>query len=372
MSSNNFVTQLGVPRLSAIILFMCLATVAAGQTAYTLETPAGPVEMVPQIRDISGVRYAAVAPFIEAAAGGQRIAGNTAQIDLRGATAWVDDGRNRVSGSRGNITLTHPPRIVDGALWIGVADLVVFFESSFNVRWSPVALAPAPEEIVPEEAEEAMPEDLLTPFDLDDAVPPTPVAPVAPVETAYSVVIDPGHGGTDKGATGASGITESGLALSVSQALEKLATPESGFVAHLTRSDDRLLSYTERVRIVQESNAKLVVSIHAGDALTPTVSGYAIMYASGAGPGDPRTVASQAAATVLAEALTKETGREVIAIRGMPLRVSHSADTPTVLIVIGSLNNPADERFLTDEANQARVAAGLAQGLNALASKRSL
>ncbi len=91
-------------------------------------------------------------------------------------------------------------------------------------------------------------------------------------DDVYDIVIDPGHGGVDPGASGADGVTyESELTLTISQMLkEKLEA--AGYKVLLTREEDvnpgnnpeGLDNYGEnsRVGLVYESGAKMNISMH--------------------------------------------------------------------------------------------------------------
>ena len=81
---------------------------------------------------------------------------------------------------------------------------------------------------------------------------------------AFTVVIDPGHGGHDPGAE-AQGVREAHLVLSMAERLAaELQGP--GVTVHLTRHDDSFVSLDDRVDIARAHGADLLVSIHA-DAL---------------------------------------------------------------------------------------------------------
>lgn len=79
------------------------------------------------------------------------------------------------------------------------------------------------------------------------------------------VVIDPGHGGFDPGAT-AGGYVEKRLVLALAQALKEEIEAQGIARVALTRSDDRYLLHTERYRIAQRLDADLFLSIHADSA----------------------------------------------------------------------------------------------------------
>ena len=86
---------------------------------------------------------------------------------------------------------------------------------------------------------------------------PPPLGPAA-------VVIDPGHGGIDTGAT-ALGLVEKNLTLDVAARVAR-ALEKQGVSVTLTRSTDRAVSLEERVRIGNAARGALFVSIHFNDA----------------------------------------------------------------------------------------------------------
>lgn len=76
------------------------------------------------------------------------------------------------------------------------------------------------------------------------------------------LVIDPGHGGKDPGASGA-GYQEKDLVLGLAKALRDQLVEEGGIRVALTRSDDRFLVLQERFEIARRLDADLFLSIHA-------------------------------------------------------------------------------------------------------------
>ena len=108
------------------------------------------------------------------------------------------------------------------------------------------------------------------------------------------VMIDPGHGGEDPGAIGASGTREKDIALSIAKKLEELISKESSIRCGLTRRRDYFVPLGERVRIAQEAGAHLLVSIHADAWVSPDARGSSVFALSERG-------ASSAAAKWLAQ-----------------------------------------------------------------------
>jgi N-acetylmuramoyl-L-alanine amidase len=91
------------------------------------------------------------------------------------------------------------------------------------------------------------------------------------------VMIDPGHGGYDPGASSASGIQEKDLALAIATRLE-LALAERGLRAEMTRTSDVFVPLPERTRIANRAGAALFVSIHLNWSPNPTTSGLEVYY----------------------------------------------------------------------------------------------
>jgi N-acetylmuramoyl-L-alanine amidase len=81
------------------------------------------------------------------------------------------------------------------------------------------------------------------------------------------IVIDAGHGGVDPGSIGPSGTYEKNITLSISKMLEKLINEEPGLRAIMTRTGDYYISPNGRPAFATKANADLLVSIHA-DAFT--------------------------------------------------------------------------------------------------------
>jgi N-acetylmuramoyl-L-alanine amidase len=85
---------------------------------------------------------------------------------------------------------------------------------------------------------------------------PTPPVPVT------VIVLDPGHGGIDRGAS-VRGIVEKDLALDFAKALAAKLEALGRFKVVMTRDDDRFVSLSARVRMGRDHHASLFVSIHA-------------------------------------------------------------------------------------------------------------
>jgi N-acetylmuramoyl-L-alanine amidase len=88
----------------------------------------------------------------------------------------------------------------------------------------------------------------------------------------FHILIDPGHGGKDSGATRGQ-LKESEIALKVAGYLADELRKDSRFKVSLTRTSDESLSLKERTSIAREINADLFLSIHLNSSKDPRAHG---------------------------------------------------------------------------------------------------
>ncbi|WP_304985130.1 N-acetylmuramoyl-L-alanine amidase [Coxiella-like endosymbiont] len=77
------------------------------------------------------------------------------------------------------------------------------------------------------------------------------------------LVIDPGHGGRDPGATGLGGAHEKDIVLKISRYLQQDINRQLGFKAYLTRKGDYYLTFRQRLGIARQYRADMFIAIHA-------------------------------------------------------------------------------------------------------------
>jgi N-acetylmuramoyl-L-alanine amidase len=215
--------------------------------------------------------------------------------------------------------------------------------------------------------------------------PPQPPAPPPELPGAASstpvrtIAIDAGHGGDDAGVVGANGTKEKDLTLAVARRLKTAMESRLGVRVLLTRDEDRNVPLDERTATANHNKADLFVSLHANGSLRPRTAGATIFYASfekgaeeaaraslgtervptfGGGTRDIELVLWDLAQTrhversaAFAQLLERQIrGRLPLAARPVdraPLLVLESANMPAVVVEMGYLTNPDQERQLT-------------------------
>jgi N-acetylmuramoyl-L-alanine amidase len=91
---------------------------------------------------------------------------------------------------------------------------------------------------------------------------PPPAPPVVPPQRpAFVVILDPGHGGADNGARGASGVVEKDVALALARAT-RLQLQQHGLRVLLTRDSDEDPSFDDRATLANAQLSSLLVSFH--------------------------------------------------------------------------------------------------------------
>ncbi len=98
--------------------------------------------------------------------------------------------------------------------------------------------------------------------------PPTQSEPSAPsiADSRPLIVIDPGHGGNDLGATGVNGLFEKDVVLAFARALAKKIEAEGLCRVMLTRDQDIFIPLDDRVKFARQHGAAVFLSIH-GDTI---------------------------------------------------------------------------------------------------------
>ena len=184
----------------------------------------------------------------------------------------------------------------------------------------------------------------------------------SPAEREYTVIVDPGHGGVDGGATSCTGILESRFNLEIGLRVRDLLE-FLGFKTIITRQEDVSI-YTkgetiaqkknsdlkERVRIVNEVQKGVLLSIHQNHFQDSQYSGAQVFYAG--------TEGSQALARELQSSFIRcmNHGSRRQEKKSSGIYLMEHIRCPGVLIECGFLSNAAEEQKLLTDEYRAKVA----------------
>ncbi len=211
------------------------------------------------------------------------------------------------------------------------------------------------------------------------------------------IVIDPGHGGKDRGATGTKGSYEKDIVLSIARNLKKQIEKETDIEVILTRSDDRFLTLEERTAIANTQKADLFISLHTNAHPNPNYHGLETYYLNFAGNQEAARVAAMENATsalkisdlegilqgLMLNTRLNESSRLAQTVhnnlisqlcptfpeiqdRGVkqaPFYVLLGAEMPSILLEVGFISNKREEKRLKDHRFQEHLAVAISRGI---------
>ena len=193
-----------------------------------------------------------------------------------------------------------------------------------------------------------------------------------------TVVLDPGHGGSDRGTRGEVG-REKELTLDLARRVQKLLVAE-GFKVLSTRTADDNVSLDERVAIMARRHADLFVSLHFNSGGSAHgIETYCVPPAGAVstsnpfrrffGGGDDRCSGNQFdeknvwLAHCVQRQLLNLTGANDRGIRRARYVVIRDATCPAILVESGFLSNPIEEQRLLSTEYRDRLAKAIADGV---------
>jgi N-acetylmuramoyl-L-alanine amidase len=216
----------------------------------------------------------------------------------------------------------------------------------------------------------------------------------------HTVVVDPGHGGLNEGALcPMTGQREKLYTLRIAKAVgERLRA--AGVKVVLTREDDRDVSLADRVRLANEADADLLVSIHLNSSPAAGPVGHETYFlsvdatdeaarrlaafenaeapttqpAADPGAGDVAAILqdldvtraqrdAQALAAALDRHLASHSPYPARGVKQAPFAVLMGARMPAVVCEVGFINHKDEGRFVTGDAGEAEIAKGIAEGV---------
>lgn len=191
-----------------------------------------------------------------------------------------------------------------------------------------------------------------------------------PIERTHRIIIDAGHGGIDGGATSCTGVLESAINLEIALRLNDLmhflgyetvmirTTDTSIYTDGSSIAAQKVSDLNERVRIVNETEGGVLVSIHQNIFSDSRYGGAQVFYSN-----DPN---SKALATSMQNLLVKtlNIGSKRVSKKASGVYLMEHINTCGILIECGFISNPEEEAKLRNEEYQRKLCCVIGSALS--------
>lgn len=200
------------------------------------------------------------------------------------------------------------------------------------------------------------------------------------------VIIDPAHGGDDKGVKVADDQYEKGITLKIAQMLQNELLASGNVTVQLTRAADKDMPMANRIKMAKSDRARMLISIHINAGFGKKAGGYEIYFPgfnkvpAGAGgaegiirdmEGNKHLNESVALAQSIMRNLQQIFPRKERGLRDAPVPVLEGLDLPAVAVEIGFATNTEDKKIITEEKGQKAVALALSKGVREFLRQRN-
>jgi N-acetylmuramoyl-L-alanine amidase len=212
-----------------------------------------------------------------------------------------------------------------------------------------------------------------------------------------TIMVDPGHGGTDSGTIGKMGTLEKEITLDIAKRLKTHLVKSCGYLVLMTREDDSRVPLQKRVDLAQKAKADLFISIHLNYLprkpintietyyFGPSTDEKTLQLAQKENAGseyglsdfkevmerlgktlklrESKEFAESIQANLFLNSRKHSEGVENHGVKRAPFVVLLGVDVPAVLVEVSCLSNREEERELSSESHRENIARYLAAGI---------
>jgi len=215
-----------------------------------------------------------------------------------------------------------------------------------------------------------------------------------------TVVLDAGHGGKDPGSQGKYGTKEKDVVLDITKRVGRLLEKNAGIKVVYTRDEDVWVPIIDRTKMANDTNGKLFISVHANSNPNRKIQGFETYLLRPGKSEDAIEVASRENAVIkleektgqydnltgenlimatMAQSMFMKESEDLAAIIQMELDkrlntpnrgvkqagfyVLIGASMPNVLVEVGFISNPAEEKKLKQAVHKQRIAESIYEGI---------
>ena len=193
-------------------------------------------------------------------------------------------------------------------------------------------------------------------------------AVVSHLEKGHIVMLDPGHGGYDPGATN-QGVYEKSINLQIAQKVKEMLSP-SRIEVFLTREEDidyvpdgvkgkttkKRIDLNHRIDMAKEANAEVFISLHVNATTTGQESGSETFY-------HYQSESGKRLAELIQYELTKIPGMNRRIAKPGDFYIIKNTSMPAVIVEVGYLSSVKEQKKLQQSWYQEQLARAIAKGI---------
>lgn len=178
------------------------------------------------------------------------------------------------------------------------------------------------------------------------------------------ITLDPGHGGSDPGAIGASGLKEKQITLEISMRVKELLEKE-GAKVYMTRTTDKDVyaanasdraELQARVNVAEKHNSDLFLSLHINSSVNKSVGGFSSYYY-------PKTDNDLKIAKTIQDKFAQNFGVDNLGVRQANFYVVKRCSMPATLLEMCFISNPKEEKLMKSKWFQKKTARLIVEGV---------
>lgn len=178
------------------------------------------------------------------------------------------------------------------------------------------------------------------------------------------ITLDPGHGGSDPGAIGASGLKEKQITLEISMRVKELLE-KAGAKVYMTRTTDvdvygpnasDRAELQARVNVAEKHNSDLFLSLHINSSVNKSVGGFSSYYY-------PKTDNDLKIAKAIQDKFAKNFGVDNLGVRQANFYVVKRCSMPATLLEMCFISNAKEEKLMKGKWFQKKTARLIVEGV---------
>ena len=350
--------SIGLYRLLAAGWFVLLACSAAFADSITFTSTIGGRSQSAEVTILlrGTVNYISLSDLVTGFGGKTTVQPDRIQVDLSDGQAWLKPDETSVNSTFDSFELRQPVLREGNTILVSVTDVQPLLMKAFGTTAT---------QRVSRTSSEDMSDAADVPSLVDSPPPTAPRQPSGSRTEIRTVIVDPGHGGSDAGfeptggaIIGASGTKEKDITLAVALKVREALERQLGLQVRLTRDEDLMLPDKQRVMLANRDRGDILISLHMGASQTPSATGFEFFHS-----GYDAGLNAAEIARLISDTLVETSGTGSRGVRKARLSLFRELEMPGILIELGFLTNQADTALLVDDAYQQKMAEGIAAGL---------